>query len=151
MEFEEDDAMDRILKRTKRYYSLGLINKEQYDSMLDLAPEEYKKRIQEMSEIKDIEESDFKDVVSNGLVLVDLWAPWCGPCRMLAPVLKRVADKKEEVQIVKLNIDDASDLAQNLKVSTIPTMILFKDGEEIGRKMGACREEDLIDFIEQGE
>ena len=104
-----------------------------------------------MSEIKDIEEGDFKEVVSEGLVLVDLWAPWCGPCRMLGPVLKKIAEKKEDVQIVKLNIDDAKDLTKDLNVATIPTMILFKDGEEIGRKMGACREGDLIEFIEQGE
>ncbi len=98
--------------------------------------------------IKKFTEENFDDEVEKGLVLVDITADWCGPCRMLAPVLDRVAkDVEGKAVIGKLDIDHAQKTATKLKVTSVPTMILFKDGEEVGRIVGLHDEEAVKSFI----
>lgn len=76
-------------------------------------------------------------------ILVDFWAPWCGPCKMVAPELEKLAkDWKGKASIVKVNTDEKQDLARKYKISGIPTLILFKDGKEVHRVSGAMRSED---------
>ncbi len=91
------------------------------------------------------------EVLKNeGLVVVDFFATWCAPCEMLAPVLI-VLDKKygDEVEFYKVNIDESEDAAIRYGVSSVPTLIFFKDGEEIDRQVGFADEDELSNWIEE--
>jgi thioredoxin 1 len=82
-------------------------------------------------------------------VLVDFWAEWCGPCKMIAPVLEEIADEKEgRLQVAKLNIDENLQVTQRFEVMSIPTLILFKDGEPRHRVVGAKGKGQLTQEIE---
>jgi thioredoxin 1 len=79
-------------------------------------------------------------------VLVDFWAEWCGPCKMIAPILEEIAEEQGDViKIAKLNVDEAQEIARRFEVMSIPTMILFKDGEEAKRIIGAKPKQAIID------
>ena len=105
-----------------------------------------------MSEnVMEIKETEFDSIVKNGkgLMVVDFWAPWCGPCQMTGPVLETIAGKmKDKVKIYKINIDDNHRLASELGVMSIPTMIIFKDGDEQDRIVGALGEAEITKHIE---
>jgi len=83
-------------------------------------------------------------------VLVDFWAEWCGPCKMIAPILEEIADEQgEALKIAKLNVDEAQDVARRFEVMSIPTLILFKDGEPVKRVVGAKPKQALLDDISE--
>jgi thioredoxin 1 len=89
---------------------------------------------------------------ADGAVLVDFWAEWCGPCKMIAPVLEELAGELAgQVSIAKLNVDEASDIARRFEVMSIPTLLIFKDGEVAKRLVGAKPKaailEDLNEFL----
>ncbi len=87
-----------------------------------------------------LDESNFDQEVTKSAqpVLVDFWAEWCGPCKMVAPVLDQIADERSgELRVVKVNIDEEPDLAQRYGVMSIPTIVLFKDGEPAAAAVGA--------------
>ena len=89
--------------------------------------------------ITDVTDTSFQaEVLENGTpVLVDFWAPWCGPCRMVAPALEQIASERDDLRIVKLNTDENQQTAVQYQVLAIPTMILFKNGQEVKRIQGA--------------
>jgi len=105
-----------------------------------------------MSEI--ITENNFAEKVenSNGLVLVDFFAVWCGPCRMLGPVLDEIAQEKQgALQVYKVDTDDSRSLAMRFAIQAVPTMILFKDGRPVKQLVGALPKAQLLQMIAEFE
>ncbi|MBY0529199.1 MAG: thioredoxin [Rhabdochlamydiaceae bacterium] len=102
-----------------------------------------------MSEkIKVFTEASFDSDVQNGVVLVDFFADWCGPCRMMTPVLEKVATEMTgQATVGKIDIDQAQKVASQFQVSSIPTLILFKNGKEVGRLVGLRDADAVKDFI----
>lgn len=85
---------------------------------------------------------------NKNIVLVDFYAQWCGPCKMLAPVLEQVGEEvKDKAVIAKLDIDEALDIAKEFNVMSVPTMILFKDGKEVDRIVGLRQKAQIIEAI----
>jgi thioredoxin 1 len=98
-----------------------------------------------MADIKHVTDADFQAEVleSEQPVLVDFWAPWCGPCRVVAPVLEAIAGERPELKLVKLNIDENQQTAMNFQILAIPTMVLFRNGQEAKRIQGAMPKKRL--------
>ena len=106
----------------------------------------------ENNNIIDVNENDFNDLVIeaslNKLIVVDFWAPWCGPCKMIAPVLEEVgAEFAGNVKVCKINVDENTEIAGRFGVRGIPTLMLFDKGEVAGTKVGALSKSDLLAFI----
>lgn len=103
-----------------------------------------------MSELILTEENFDQSVLqAEKLVLVDFWASWCGPCKMMAPVLEELAQEMDTVVIGKVNVDEQSPLAQRFNILSIPTFILFKKGEVIEQFSGAMAKQALKDHVEK--
>jgi len=103
-----------------------------------------------MSALNDVSQTNFKQEVlgNNQPVLVDFWAPWCGPCKMLAPVVEKVASSHAgKVKFVKLNTDDNPSLAGEYQVSGIPALILFKNGQPVDRIVGYVSEQTINSML----
>lgn len=95
--------------------------------------------------------SNFKDIINSETpVLVDFFADWCGPCKMLAPILKQVKDELGDgVKIVKIDVDKNQPLAAQYQVRGVPTMILFKNGQQLWRQSGVLQKNELVSIINQ--
>lgn len=100
-----------------------------------------------MAEISDVNDATFESEVlkSTTPVLVDFWAEWCGPCKMIAPILEEIAvEQGGSVQVAKVNVDEAPELARRFEVMSIPTLILFADGQPATRIVGAKSKSQLL-------
>lgn len=105
-----------------------------------------------MSEVLRINDADFESVVVNSdiPVLLDFWAPWCGPCKMIAPVLDELAPEfAGKVKIVKMNVDDNQATPAQFGVRSIPTLLLIKNGQVVATQVGALPKTQLANFINQ--
>ncbi len=100
----------------------------------------------------EITDANFEELVlkSDKPVLVDFWAEWCGPCRMVGPVVEQIAQSySDKVKVVKLNVDENQEIAMKYGIQSIPSLLIFKDGKEIKRTIGAAPKDTYIKFINE--
>ena len=100
-------------------------------------------------EIIYITQSNFDALVLNSdkTVLLDFWAPWCGPCRMVAPILEQIAAEREDVVIGKVNVDEEMEIAREYGIVSIPTLIVVKNGMEVDKAIGYRPKADILDLL----
>lgn len=102
-----------------------------------------------MSNAVELTSGNFEEQTKEGVTLVDFWAEWCGPCRMMSPVLDELASEYDgKATVAKVNVDNESDLAQKFQVMSIPTLIVFKDGEVQKRFVGVTSKSDLAESLD---
>ena len=104
-----------------------------------------------MTDIKNLSLDNFDNEISssNLPVLVDFWAEWCGPCKSLGPILEEISnDLKDQLKVVKVNLDENQDLAMKYSIRSIPTLLLFKGGELIDTKVGLLPKSDLVEWLD---
>lgn len=95
-----------------------------------------------------ITKENFKETINGDkLVLIDFFATWCGPCKMLGPIVEQIADERDDVIIAKCDIDECMEFAQEYGIMSVPTIILFKQGKEVERDIGLKTKERILDLI----
>ena len=92
-----------------------------------------------------VDQNNFREEVINSdrPVLIDFWAPWCGPCRMVVPIVEQIAEDREDIKVVKINVDQEPELAGQFRVMSIPTLMVFKNGVVVNQAVGARSREAI--------
>ncbi len=99
--------------------------------------------------MEELSEENFEGKISEGKVIVDFWAPWCGPCKVLGPNFESASEEYDDIGFFKVNVDDQAGIAQEYGVRSIPTLIFFEDGEAKDRAMGAMKEDQIHQKVEE--
>lgn len=94
-------------------------------------------------------QDNFNELISSGEVLVDFFATWCGPCKMLSPVLEEMSSDRTDIKIVKIDVDENPDLARQYGVMSVPTLFLFQNGKQVSSQNGYMPKEELINWINE--
>jgi len=104
-----------------------------------------------MSKAYDVLAKDFNKEVSEhqGKILVDFYAPWCGPCKMIAPVLEQIAEENDAMKVIKINADNSQELMTEFGIRSIPTLMLMNDGDVIATQVGAASVSQIKTFVKQ--
>lgn len=97
--------------------------------------------------VKIVNSNEFNEEIKEGVVFVDFFATWCGPCKMLSPIVDQVSEEIKDIKFIKVDVDESFDIAKNYGIMSIPTLIIFKDGNPIAKQMGLLPKSALIDFI----
>ena len=99
--------------------------------------------------VMNINQNNFDDTItqSSSPVLVDFWAAWCGPCSMLSPIVEQLAEEHPEIAFGKVNVDEATEIAQRYQISAIPTLLLFRDGKPVDMSVGVKSKAELEKFL----
>ena len=110
---------------------------------------EISKEEENTMEIMKVTSANFKEEVLNSdkTVLIDFYADWCGPCKAYSPIVESVASENEDIKVVKINVDDAQDLAIKYQVMSIPTTVVIKNGQEVNRAVGMMSKSDLVEMV----
>ena len=112
-----------------------------YKRQEELLKHQQEQDIREKLPVMDLDSSNFHDAVSqNNLLLVDFWAEWCGPCKSMHPIFSRMAKKYDQVRFARVNVDNSQDVAKKFNVQSIPTFIMFKNGQVAQQMVGAVGE-----------
>ena len=101
-----------------------------------------------MSVLK-LKNKDFDTAIQSGIALVDFYADWCGPCKMMSPIVDEIADERTDVTVAKVNVDESSELASRFGIVSIPTLIIFKNGKESNRIIGARPKAAILAELEK--
>lgn len=101
------------------------------------------------NEVNEIDTEKFLDIIKqkSGKVLVDFYAPWCAPCKMITPVVQQIAEENEQLTVVKINADNSQELMAQFGIRGLPTLLLLNDGQVIGTQVGAASVSQVKDFI----
>ncbi len=99
--------------------------------------------------VKLIKSEEFNEIIKNGVVFVDFFAKWCGPCKMISPIIDEISNELEDVTFVKVDVDESNDVASMFNIMSIPTLLIFKDGKLKGKNVGFMSKGEIISFINQ--
>lgn len=97
--------------------------------------------------LKKLNEQNFDSEIAMGTTLVDLYADWCGPCKMIAPIIEEIASERNDITVGKVNVDADPQIAIKYGVASIPTLIVFKNGQEVARAVGLRSKEDILAML----
>ena len=125
--------------------SSSVLNKKNEDNQSE------EKEVISNMEILDVTGENFEEEVlkADKKVLIDFYADWCGPCKMLAPIVEEVASEHEDLKVVRINVDNEESIAMNYQIMSIPTLVLIKDGKEVDRVIGAVQKKVIETLIEK--
>ena len=97
--------------------------------------------------LKKLDSNSLKNEINTGTVLVDFYADWCGPCKMIAPIVEEIASERTDITVGKVNVDNDADIAIKYGVSSIPTLIVFKGGKETSRAVGYRQKQEILAML----
>ena len=96
----------------------------------------------------ELNESNFKNTIEKGVALIEFWAPWCGPCKMMSPLIDKIANNNPDLIVGKVDIDASQNISQMYNIQSIPTIIIFKNGEAMEQTVGVVNEKTIMNKVE---